>query len=89
MNPQMTCLGFKSSRRSHIDFAPERSCGWNSREPSAAFASKTPSHLLKNGQSRDVDPEFITSKAVRPAAADEPDAAFALRCPRALDIIEE
>jgi len=89
MNPQIICAGLNSRMRSHIDIAPERSHGWNSFERSAALSSKTPSHFAKNGHSSDVDPEFITSTAVRPAAADELDAAPATGPLRVANIVQK
>jgi hypothetical protein len=89
MYAQMIRLGFNSRRRSHIDFAPERSRGWNSFEPSATLISKIPSHLPKNGLNSDIDSEFMTSTAVRPATADETDATSAIRFLQAFNILQK
>lgn len=87
MKPQMSRPGFSLRITSHADFAPDRSHAWNSFEPSAGLISKTPSHFSKNGQRSGMEPEFITSTAVRTAAADEPDTAFATPSSHRVNIV--
>ncbi len=86
MNPQMIRRGCNSRTRSHTDFVPERSRGWNRVVRPVGSTSRTPSHLLKNGQSKGKAPDFMTNKAVCPARADFLDAAFVAKEPRAPNI---
>ena len=73
MKPQTSARGLNARMRSQSDFASDRSCRWNSADPSVGLISRTPSHLAKKGQSTGPDRELITSIAVVAVAGMSPD----------------